>query len=49
MQKKYSLIRLGQIIYISAARIVIDHVGSLKSGLRELYIRKLQSEIFTAS
>ena len=31
--------KLGLIIYISTARIVIDHTGSFKSALLHLFIR----------
>ena len=42
LQIKSSFSKLGLIIYSSVARITIDHIGSFKSALLEIFVRNLR-------
>ena len=46
LQNKFSLIKLGLIIYISPARIAIDQISSFESALLEFFIWNFQTEVF---
>lgn len=41
-QNKFGLIRFDVIIYIGAARIIINHIGLLKSALLEVFTRNFR-------
>ena len=42
LQNEFTFNKLGPIIYINTARIAINHIGSFKSALLELFIRNLR-------
>ena len=46
MQNKSRFNKLGLVIYRSAARIAVDHIGSFKSASLKLFMRNLQTELF---
>lgn len=43
---KFSLISLGLVIYINAARIAIDHIGSFKVHLAGTFDKEYQIRLF---
>lgn len=45
LQVKSSFYKPGLIVYVSAARIVIDQIGFLKSAVLDLFIRNLRLDL----